>query len=244
MDRLVIVLAVLVAAASPALPADTVSTTVTVPLVVCPTTVGVPVSPETVPPTARVAPQAARLTMYSAISGFAQVLAPPNFLCQAIIGADGGASLTAWNPTSISETTARGGVSDMVIPACEGCMLSLACPFFADAEKTLNQVHGPTCLRSPRGQVVRRLNAYTVEFWDPAGEHAPFSERNSLVPSTTLYAVNGVVVYGTYPYKKYRPDVSFGAVCVLPASEHAACTAILNQFLASENKAFPRLAAA
>jgi hypothetical protein len=63
-----------------------------------------------------------------------------------------------------------------------------------------------------------------VEFEDPPGVVGNFSASGGPYPA------NGVVVWypsttsGNYPYEA-------DAECTLPASEHASCTAILNDFL-------------
>jgi hypothetical protein len=244
MPRLPIILASAFVAVILPTSASSTPTTAVVPVVICPTSVGVPTSPVPVPATAKVSAPAAHLTMYSTVSADLDVLAPPGFFCEAIIGADGSARITAWSPKSASETIATGGVAALVYPACVGCMLSFACPFFPGAEKSLRRSGGPACATRPPGQVARRLNAYTIAISDPPGERVPASEADGLLPSGAPYPTYGVIAYGTYPYEGHRPDVAFGAACVLPASEHQVCTTVLNEFLASEGEKFPGLAGA
>ncbi len=83
--------------------------------------------------------------------------------------------------------------------------------------------------------MTRRLSAVAVAFYDPAGEYVPPDSR-SLVPSNSPYPSNGVVISGTYVYKGIKNANAAEAVCVVPESEHAICTAVLNQFLAEEAK--------
>jgi len=118
--------------------------------------------------------------------------------------------------------------------ACAGCIVTLACPFFAAARKAAAQDHF-SCPAQPLGQSTRRLSAVAVAFYDPAGEYVP-ADSGSLVPSNSRYPSNGVVIYGTYVYHGFKNTTAMAAVCVLPESEHGVCTAVLNQFVAVEAK--------
>jgi len=75
-----------------------------------------------------------------------------------------------------------------------------------------------------------------VAFYDPPSEYVP-STSDELVPSNSPYPTNGVVVYGKYKCKGTTNPMAMGAVCVLPVSEHAMCTAVLDEFLATEARA-------
>lgn len=67
------------------------------------------------------------------------------------------------------------------------------------------------------------------------------SSSDELVPSNSPYPANGVVVYGNYKYKGATSPMAMGVVCVLPVSEHGMCTAVLDEFLATEARAFSGL---
>jgi hypothetical protein len=82
-----------------------------------------------------------------------------------------------------------------------------------------------------------------VAFSDPPGEYVP-TQSESLVPSNSPDSTDGVAIYGAYTYNKYRYHVALGAVCVLPSLKHALCTAVLDQFLASQTQRFPGLGTA
>jgi hypothetical protein len=90
-----------------------------------------------------------------------------------------------------------------------------------------------SCGRQPLGQQLRRLSTDVVAIYDPAGEDVP-STSGGLVPSDSAYPTNGVVVYATYRYHGYTDTTAMEAVCVLPASQHAVCTAVLNEFLTTQ----------
>lgn len=237
MRRVLIATALGVAAlVSAPFPLANAAPTATVPVVVCATSDGVNNSPTSVAPSAKVPASAADLVVYSTTSGYLQVLAPRRFSCRGSIGADGGASLIAsalspfYSPSGLS----NGGVSAEAIPTCVGCQLLLACPFFPVALRALTREYpGMSCGRQPLGQQVRRLSTDVVAIYDPAGEDVP-SSSGGLVPSDSTYPTNGVVVYATYRYRGYTDTTAMEAVCVLPTSQHAVCTAVLNEFLTTQ----------
>jgi hypothetical protein len=245
MLRSVIVLVVLVTASvvpiSAASAAETAVTAVTVPVIVCPTTVGVNNPPTPVPAAARVPAVAAHLAVYSATSAAIQLLGPTGWACHASIGADGSSGITAVPPDR-SIAINDGGVAALIDPACRGCMLSLACPFFPAAMRDLRHEALLPCGPQPRGQVVHYLSPWSVAISDPAGEAVP-KNSGGLVPSDSLYPTNGVVVYGAYTWKQYHVAVAMEAVCVLPASEHSSCTAVLDEFLSAQAEKFGKLSA-
>ena len=109
-------------------------------------------------------------------------------------------------------------------------MVSFACPFFASAEKLL-QPGDPPCPAQPRGQVVHRRNSYTVGFSDPPRTRVPHASLG-LVPSDSPDPTIGVIVFGSYRFKNYRPDIALRAVCVFSARERSICNTIFDDFLA------------
>jgi Domain of unknown function (DUF4850) len=242
MLRSVIVLAVLVTVSvAPTSAASAAKTTVTVPVIVCPTTLGVNNPPTPVPAAARVPAAAAHLAVYSATSAAIQLLGPTGWACQAGIGADGSSSITAVPPDrriAIND----GGVAALIYPACQGCMLTLACPFFPVAMRQLHHEAVLPCGPQPLGQVVHHLSPWAVALSDPPGEAIP-KNSGGLVPSDSLYPTNGVVVYGAYTWKQYHVAVAMEAVCVLPASKHSTCTAVLDEFLSAQAEKFGKLSA-
>lgn len=210
-----------------------------VPVIVCPTSVGASGPPAPVASSATVPASAAHLFVYSTTNAYLQVLGPRGLACRAAIGADGNATITVFHPYS-NGGIAKGGVSAVADPACVSCLLTLACPFFPAAMAALHKDYGTVlrCPSQPLGQVVRRLSAEAVAFSDPAEEYVP-ARSESLVPSDSPYPTNGVVVYGTYLFRnRYRDSTAMEAVCVLPASEHAVCTDVLNELLATQVRKF------
>ena len=240
MRRVLIAAALWVAVLVSALvPIASAAPTATVAVLVCATSVGVNSSPKPVESSARVPPSASQLVVYSATSGYIQILGPKGLSCQAGIGADGTGSITA-SFSGDAQGIGRGGGEAVAYPACGGCILTLACPFFPAALRALhNQYKGTlSCGSQPLGQTVRRVSTDAVAFSDPAGEYVS-PKANSLVPSNSPYPTNGVVVYETYLYKgRYANSTAMEALCVLPAAEHAVCTVVLNEFLATQVRKF------
>jgi hypothetical protein len=212
------------------------TSTTTVPVVVCPTSLGVN-SPQTpVASSARVPASATGLVVYSATSGYIQILGPRNLACQAEIGADGDGEITVAPANSPNQAIGRGGVGAVADPTCLGCLLTLACPFFPAALAAARH-YQYGCTAPPFGQVTHRVSADAVLFSDPAGEYvSPRSE--GLVPSDSPYPTKGVVVYDTYTYKGYHDSTAMEAVCVLPANEQDICTVVLDEFLATQVRKF------
>jgi hypothetical protein len=244
MNRLAVVFAALlpfglVLTTAPSAQAASAPATVAVPVVICPTTVGIPTSPAPVPASTKVSASAVHLTLYSTVSAGLQILGPAGFDCQGSLAVDGSSSITVWPETTRSGTIAKGGVSAAVYPACTGCMISFACPFFPSAKEQL-QPGNPPCAAQPHDQLVHRLNAYAVAFSDPPRSRLPPAALG-LVPSNSPDPTSGVVVFGSYLFKNYRPEIAFGAACLLPASERTICNTILDDFLASETSRFPGL---
>jgi hypothetical protein len=227
--------AVVVSAAT----AEALTTTV-VPVIVCPTGVGVNAPPAPVPGSTSVPISDAHLVVYSSVSGAIQLLGPKGSSCQAGIGADGNSSIfvvPAWGDT---QTLTDGGSWAAIYPACVGCMWSVACPFFPALAKTEVSLYGK-CPAQPLGQVVRRLRADAVGFYDPPGESVP-PRDGDMVPPNSLYPTNGVVIYATYSFRyKGQPETgsfAMAGVCVLPASEHSTCSGVLDDFVATQPKRY------
>jgi hypothetical protein len=220
-------LAVLVPAGSPVASA---AATTSVPVIVCPTSNGASGVPSPVGPSVRVPRSAAHLVLYSSTSGYIQILGPKGLSCRADIGMDSTATIIA-SLSGDGRAIGHGGVEAVGYPSCVGCILSLACPFFPAALKALHDDYkGVSCGSQPVGQTVRRLSTEVVAFWDPAGEYVS-SHSESFVPSNSPYPTNGVAVYETHHFKGYSYPIAMEAICVLPATERALCTAVLDEFL-------------
>ncbi len=237
--RAVAAAAVLVSALVPGWRADRPGASV--PVVVCPTTVGAETAPVPVPATAGVPGPAAHMALYAAVSADLEVLGPGGYFCQATVGADGNTTVTAWPSSNMTGALGAGGVRAVSYPACTGCQLALACRFFAGAARRLEVDGLAHCAAPPRGEMVKRLNAYSVQFTDPPGGHP---SAGALVPPAGTYPTEGVVVYGSSLYRGQRDPVVEGATCVLPAAQRAACAEVLHTFTVLLGRRYPGLSPA
>ena len=161
--------------------AATAASPATVPVVVCDTgSGGLPLTPAPVAVSAKVPAADRDLEVYSLVAGSFQVLAPRTMGCQGIVGTDGTTNISV-GPDEVPEPGAAQvtvGVTATFIPACYGCMLDLACPFFPAAEQLWERSYtNMQCTSQPKGQSVYRLGADAVAFSDPAGEYVPTVDR-------------------------------------------------------------------
>jgi hypothetical protein len=218
-----------------------------VPVVVCDTSSGgPPLTPAPLPSNADVPVGDRNLEVYSLVAGSFQVLAPRTMGCEGTVGADG-TTLISVGPNEPTGPWAAPavGVTAYVIPACYGCMLDLACPFFPVAAQLLEKGYGNMqCTPQPKGQSVYRLGSDAVAFSDPPGEYVPTLDR-ALVPNDSPYPTNGVVLFYRVPLvhrpRRSQPPwrlhwTALDAVCVLPASGHHVCTEVLNEFVATHGR--------
>jgi hypothetical protein len=227
------------AATSPSTGAADSSALVTVSLrvVSCPTTTGIPASGRGVslPPSRPVAvprAMATRLSVYADRLGVMELVGPKGWSCTAFIGADGSGGIAvyphaepvprtwteAWPLAGGSAATAVVGLETS---ACYTCTLAQACRLFASAASTLKSYLGrQTCPARPAAEKVTTVGAGIKQFEDPA------RTRGTGVPSGGRYPANGVMTY--HPG---APAGSWMETCTLPASDGPACTAALNTFM-------------
>jgi len=204
----------------------------TMPLVVCPTVNGVPAPAKHFPPAMAMDVPAAlshELAAYADNQATLFVVAPRGWACQAAVGADGSASVSV-HPHGQAGTmggswprSARAVTAD-ALPACFGCILDQACPFFASAAHELATSKLGPCPKHPPRETMTRLTSTAVEFTDPGGVHGTGE------PSGGEYPATGVVTY-----KPAHGDVTYGSwaqTCTLPSSEHALCAAAIQAFVA------------
>jgi len=196
--------------------------TASLPVVSCPTSVGINRPAVSLPRSRPVAvPQAlaAGLSVYADTQGVMELLGPKGWSCTAAYGADGSGGITVYpsgegpsSPVAIvgSETS-----------ACAGCTLAQACRLFPGAATALRNALGEACpARLPVAETVATVAAGIVAFEDPPGV------KGDGQPSGGQYPANGVMTY--HPS---APDGSWQETCTLPASEKDVCTAVLNTFV-------------
>ncbi len=205
------------------------------PVVKCPTNFAIttPPPPTPVPTTFVVrvpADERSTLALYTDTNEIEMVLAPRGWNCQAGYGADGSGSISVYpggqsTPNPASEVTIRPRSSDEAITLSETggspvIAAGTACPYFASAAVQTQQ-YGVGHCTAPVNAVVEPISQDAVGLAIPAGQTAPG------IPSGGLYVTNVVVLYTAAT----QPGTYLGS-CTLPQSEHAACTAVLNDIVA------------
>lgn len=221
---------------SPASKAAPSTVTAMLPVVSCPTTLGVAAPPTSValPSTRSVAVPAAHaagLAVYADTQGVMALVGPRGWKCAAAYGADGSGGLVIYPPGApkpqsansvwkLGQTTAM-GIYGTESSACYTCTLGQACPLFAAAASTFRSYLGHGCATRPAAEAVTAIGSGIVGFEDPPGVHGDG------MPSGGQYPANGVMTY--HPN---APDGSWLETCTLPDSDKAECTAILNTFIA------------
>jgi hypothetical protein len=206
-------------AASTAFAAELV--TASLPVVSCPTSLGINRPAVPLPQSRPVAvPQAlaAGLSVYADTQGIMELLGPKGWSCTAFYGVDGSGGITVYpgGEGASSPTVINGSETS----ACVGCTLSQACPLFPDAAQALRSGLGEPCPARPAAEAVTSIAAGIVSFEDPPGV------KGDGQPSGGQYPANGVMTY--HPSST---DGSWQETCSLPASEKNVCTAALNTFV-------------
>lgn len=219
------------AAASPALSHTAVG--VTVPVVACPTTRGVPGHPPakykrqiTISEPADIAQ---KLEYYSDNDrNLTPILAPRGWKCQVQIGADGSASITIHPPGTT--TSSKTAITAQSMGACQGCVWGLVCDLIPGAAKQVG-ADQPACPTTrPKKELVKfergRPNATgpvqdVVVFQDPAGV------KGDGVPSGGKDPANGALLYD---WNKHDGGAASLETCTLPAVQFQECAASASNF--------------
>jgi pimeloyl-ACP methyl ester carboxylesterase len=196
--------------------------TASLPVVSCPTSLGIDQPAVPLPPSRTVTvPQAlaADLSVYGDTQGIMELLGPKGWNCSAFYGVDGSGGVTIYPPAE-GASSPQAEITASQTSACAGCALFQACPLFPSAAEALRSDLGQACPARPAGETVTPIAAGIVSFEDPPGV------KGDGHPSGGQYPANGVMTY--YPS---APDGSWLETCTLPASEKDVCTAALNTFV-------------
>lgn len=144
-------------------------------------------------------------------------LAPTGWNCTAAEGQDGNDVVTIYPPGQPS-TQPSEAVDAELIPACSSCIGEQACAYFATAQKLLG---GQACPAIPNGEEHVQTRPTSVDFADPPGVTGNGFASGGGDPA------NGVQIFD--------PTTGDGhaarETCTLPQSQHALCTAILDDFI-------------
>jgi hypothetical protein len=198
------------------------------PVVACATSFGVNESPPPLPTSMAVSVSrslAKQLAVYSDADGVLKLLAPRGWSCDAGLGADGSGSVEVYPPgfTPSAGKFAAGAraIVGSETSACTGCREELACRLFTTAANDYLQDYQAACPSAkPAGESTFQLQPGVVGFEDPPGVAGDGD------PSGGDYPANGVMTYHSG-----NPNGSWLETCTLPATDHAICTAVLNNFV-------------
>jgi hypothetical protein len=182
----------------------------------CPTTYGVRQPPPELPSHVSVEASPSATSSLSAYSnGPLILLAPRGWHCHAIIGADGGASMTvaAGSTTKPAQPAVTVNFADTPGPSA-----SLACSLFASAARQLP--HGVTCpVRKPRKESTSNVNKSTIDFTDPPRVHGDGRPSGGSDPAA------GAIVFE--PVSDGFSGYAFTVTCTLSAKKASICRTIL-----------------
>jgi eukaryotic-like serine/threonine-protein kinase len=196
--------------------------TATLPVVSCPTFLGVSHPPVSLPRSrSAVVPQAlaAGLSVYADTQGIMELLGPKGWSCTANYGADGSGGVTLYPPGTGPQSPVA--IDGSQTSACVGCALAQACPLFPSAARAYRSDFGQACpAQRPAAETVMTIAAGIVTFEDPPGV------KGDGRPSGGQYPADGVM---TYPSN--LDDGSWQETCTLPPSEKNTCTAVLKAFI-------------
>lgn len=213
--------------------------TVTLPLIVCPTTIALasPPAPKPQPSVVSVSasgPAVAELAVYTDNQGRMRVLGPKGWACSAQYGADGSGGVVVYPAgESVPSNWGAGwrlpaGSSVQAIigsetSACMGCGEAQACELFGIAAKSFKTDFGRPCpgVRPTAGSTAQ-VSAGIMAFADPPGV---VGDGN---PSGGQYPANGVMTYYSG-----NQDGSWQETCTLAGASKPLCTTTLNSFLAA-----------
>ncbi len=147
------------------------------------------------------------------------LIGPAHMACAGAVGADGSADVVVWprGQRSPRQHSRGDGVTLSVIPACVGCMASVACPFFPSFASKLGF---PCTSGVPASEVVDRLSSHVTGFEDPPGVAGDGWPSGGKDPANGLVGIKG------------RGGVVYSSTCTLPSRKHAVCTVTLNDVLA------------
>ncbi len=211
------------------------SVTVSLPVVTCPTSLGVVSPPVSLPASRPVAvPRAlaTQLAIYADNQGIMELVGPKGWRCTASFGADGRGGIVAYPSGErvpqrwaggwpLARTSADAAIVGLESSACYSCTLVQACRLFAVAAAALRSAFGTACPARPAAETVMPIGAGIVAFEDPPGV------RGDGLPSGGRYPADGVLTY--HPSSD---EGSWLETCTLPGSQKDYCTAVLNTFVA------------
>jgi hypothetical protein len=222
---------------SPGTPAPSATAgpvTVNLPVVSCPTSLGVVHAPVSLPASRPVTvPQALAggLAVYADDQGIMALVGPKGWKCTASYGADGSGGVVvypagervprAWAAGwALSPASTEAAIAGQETSACYSCTLAQACRLFPSAATAWRSAFGTACPARPAAETLLAYDGGVVSFDDPPGV------RGDGLPSGGRYSARSVLTY--YPGAS---DGSWRETCTLPGSDQADCTVALGTFV-------------
>jgi hypothetical protein len=214
-------------------PANTTTESVSLPVVSCPTSYGVPQSAATPLPTSMTLTVpgnlANQLAVYSDGIGSMKLVGPRDWDCSALIGADGSTAVEVFAPGEVAPQSGgafspqqQEAIVGSETSACVGCREIQACPLFSTAAADYLNDYQMNCPKArPAQESTYVLSSGVIAFEDPPGVAGDGD------PSGGPYPANGVMTYYSG-----NDNGSWLDTCTLPSSDHALCTVALNTFVA------------
>ena len=160
------------------------------------------------------------------------MLAPSGWNCQAIVGGDGSTPLDVWPPgapTSVENGVQGQGIEGYVIPGAniEGQYEKTCALFPASVTLAISGAQdggqpyacGPT---PPKTETDSTFSDRVIAFTDPPGVSGTWDNSGNANPA------EGIVIFN--PGGASNTPNTEMAVCILPASKRAVCTAALADF--------------
>jgi hypothetical protein len=169
------------------------------------------------------------------------ILGPAGWRCSASIGADGTTAISIFPPGVLNPQNAPNGteetvgVTAQVIPVCAGCIASLVCPVFVNAEQQMGYGSQVCSGFEPQTESVRFLSGGPTTPYGIAILSDPPGDPGVNPLSGGDYPTVGVLGYSsfrTYPASPGAESLS----CVLPPSRRRLCDSILNRFVYDINR--------
>ena len=191
------------------------ATTVSVPVVRCPTLFGIQGQHRHVPATITVSAAGPTHGLDAYTNTEIYLLAPRGFHCSGTVAADGGTEVIAWAPHSpkpVAQHSRGAALTLNIDPACAGCRAADACPFFTAFAR---QLGFPCTSGVPAGEKVSHPSRTLALFEDPPGVAGSGWPSGGPDPASGVVGLNGSPAAHASVYR---------STCTLPQADHAICT--------------------
>jgi hypothetical protein len=207
--------------------------TANLPVTLCPTHLGAPVSGRPGLPAFRLAVVSRRLepslATFTDALGTLDVVAPSTWQCTALDGVAGLSTLVVYPPGQPRPpwgdvAVVHHGIVASQTGGCGGCSLETACSLFAAARHRYLATYGITCQHAEaHEELVSRASRSQTKFIDPPGVFGAGR------PSGGSDAAYGAMVWR--PRRGVRDPRAWLITCTLPSPDHQLCVLSVDSFL-------------